>query len=163
MENSNPLAPDLEHVEIAVSIKRIANVVAGDHDADARGLELMQRSHAAPARGAPAPPVLQEHVAHRQRHDTYPRFRNRLDRPPLFVLILERQRAAMADQDSPGEASPDRRLRDDAERTRGGIGGFIDVKIEVPALALGEREQNVEALAAGGESSKVAAPRMPDP
>src|SRR5271157_5097702 len=49
MENSNPLAPDLEHVEIAVSIKRVANVVARYHHVDARRLELMQGSHAAPA------------------------------------------------------------------------------------------------------------------
>ena len=68
----------------------------------------------------------------------------------LLVLVLERQRAAMADQDAAGKAALDRRLRDDAKRTRGGIGGFVDVEIEVPALALGEREQNVEAFAQPG-------------
>ena len=31
-----------------------------------------------------------------------------------------------------------------AEGLRSGVGGFVDMEVEVPALALGKREQNVE-------------------
>ena len=69
MQDARRLAIDLEHVEIAIGVERIARVVARDHHGDARGIELMQRRDAAPARRAAGHAILQIHVAHRQRHD----------------------------------------------------------------------------------------------
>ena len=76
-----------------------------------------------------------------------PGLRNRLDRPPLFARHPGARASSSGRPGCVRGSLADRRLGDDAERTRGGIGGFIDVEIEVPTLALSEREQNVEALA----------------
>ena len=44
----------------------------------------------------------------------------------------------------PAKAARQRGFGDHAQRSGGGIGGFVDMKIEIPALAFGEREQPVE-------------------
>ncbi len=62
------LGENLDRIEIAIGIKRIAGVIAADRDRDAGSRELAQQGHPAPARRAPFRAVLQIHVAHRQRH-----------------------------------------------------------------------------------------------
>src|SRR5213082_2060550 len=57
MQDACRLAINLEHVEIAIGVERIARVVARDHHGDATGSELMQGSDAAPARRAAAMPA----------------------------------------------------------------------------------------------------------
>ncbi len=52
MQDPRRLAEDLEHVEIAIGVERVARVVARHHHGDARCLELVQRRDAAPARRA---------------------------------------------------------------------------------------------------------------
>ena len=53
----------------------------------------------------------------------------------------------MADEDAALKSALNRHVGDDLERVRGGIGAFVDVEVELPALAVGEVEQNFEALA----------------
>ena len=53
----------------------------------------------------------------------------------------------MAGEDAAREAPRDHGLGNDAERAGGGIGGFIDMEIEIPAFPFGQREEGVEALA----------------
>ena len=151
MQDAHALAPHLEHVEIAIGIEGIAHVVAGDHHVDARVAEFVQRGDAAPARRAAGLAVLQEEVAHRQRNDAEPGARRGLDRPFALVVVLDCERTAVADQDAPGKAALERRLGDDAQRPGLRIGGFVDMEVEVPALALGEREQGDEAVAEFGD------------
>ena len=50
----------------------------------------------------------------------------------------------MANEDLAGEAPAQRRIGYRAQRARSGVGGFVDVEIQIPTLALGEREQRIE-------------------
>ena len=155
MQDAHALAPDLHHVEIAIGVERIARVVAGDHRLDARRFQFVQRGDAAPARRAAGVPILQVHIAHRQRHDGEPGARDLLDHP----LARSSSSWRASEQQWPTRILPAkrccrRRVGDDAERARGGIGGFVDMEIEVPALALGEREQSVERFAASAGSCR---------
>ena len=76
MQDARRLAEDLEHVEIAIGVERVARVVARDHHGHARRLQFVQRRNAAPARRAAGLPVLQIHVAHRQADDGEARLRD---------------------------------------------------------------------------------------
>ena len=70
MQDARRHAVDLQHVEIAIGVERIARVVGGDRDRNAARLHLVQQRDAAPARrGAVVAAVLQIEIAHRQRHD----------------------------------------------------------------------------------------------
>ena len=107
-------------------------------------LQFVQRRHAAPTRRAAGVPILQEHIAHRQRDDVDPRPRDRLDRAPRLV----RRPAAKASSNVRpgcvrGTVARSAVSAITAKRTRGRIGGFVDVEIEVPTLALGKREKNL--------------------
>ena len=146
MQDPRSFAPDFHHVEIAIGVKRIARVVARDHHIDAGGFQLMQRGDAAPTRRAAGRPVLQEHVAHRQADDAQAGARDGVDGPSPFVILLQRERAAVADQDGRGKAALDRHVGDDLERAGRGVGAFVDVEVERPALALGEIKDDAEAL-----------------
>ena len=53
----------------------------------------------------------------------------------------------MADENPPLKFARQSHLRDDAQRARRGIGGFVDMEIEVPAFALGEAEHDVQTFA----------------
>ena len=103
----------------------------------------MQRGDAAPARRAAGLAILKEHVAHRQADDAEAGARDGVDRPSPFVILLQRERAAVADQDGALKAALDRHVGDDLERAGRGIGAFVDVEVERPALALGELEQTM--------------------
>ena len=144
MQDAHALAPDFEHVEIAIGVKGVARVVARDHDRNARRLELVQRGDAAPARGAARLSVLQEHIAHRQRNDVEPRARGEIDGALRFALVPAGERAAMADEHAAAEAVIDRSLSDRVERTRRRVRGFVDVKVEIAALARGEAKETIE-------------------
>ena len=50
--DADGLAEDLEHVEVAVGVERVAGVVAGEGERDAAGPDLLGDRDAAPARGA---------------------------------------------------------------------------------------------------------------
>ena len=52
----------------------------------------------------------------------------------------------MANQDGALKAALNRHVGDDLESARRGIGAFIDMEVELPALALGEVEQDAEPL-----------------
>ena len=52
----------------------------------------------------------------------------------------------MADQDRPRKAALDRDVGDDLERPSRGIGAFVDVEVEFPALALREFEEDPESI-----------------
>ena len=76
-----------------------------------------------------------------------PRARDRVDGPLPLVILLQRERAAVADQDGPRKATLDRHVGDDLERASCGIGAFVDVEVELPALALREFEEDSEPVA----------------
>ena len=50
----------------------------------------------------------------------------------------------MADQDGSRKAALNRHVGDDLERASCGIGAFVDVEVELPALALREFEEDAE-------------------
>jgi len=81
------------------------------------------------------------------KEDVLPAARDRVDGSSPFVIVLQRERAAVANQDRPRKAALDRRVGDDLERTSRGIGAFVDVEIEFPALALCEFEEDSEPIA----------------
>ena len=126
-------------------------------------LQFMQRGDAAPARRAAGLAVLEEHIAHRQGHDAEPRARDGVDCPSPFVVLLQRERAAVADQDAARKAALDRHVGDDLERASGRIGAFVDVEVELPALALRELEEDAERLRRRSGTMRVTAPRIPVP
>jgi hypothetical protein len=143
MEDAGALPPHFDHVEIALWIKGIAGVVAGDHHIDARRLQFMEGGHPAPSRRAAVAAVLQIEIAHRQRDDIKTGARDEINGAFGFVLALTAQRTAMADQHAPGKAMVERGLRNQPQRDRRRIGGLVDMKIEVETLARGETEKFV--------------------
>ena len=50
----------------------------------------------------------------------------------------------MPDEHLAGEAMSESGFRNDGERGGGGVGAFVDVKVEVPSLARGQGEENVQ-------------------
>ena len=136
MQDARRHAVDLQHVEIAIGVERIARVVGGDGDRDAARLHLVQQRHAAPARRrAVLAAVLQVEIAHRQRHDGEAGLRHLVQRCQHVQVRLPRQRAAMADQDPALETVPDSRLGDLLQRDRGDVVGLVGVEIEVEPVA----------------------------
>ena len=70
--------------------------------------------------------------------------RDGVDGPSPLVVLLQRERAAMADQDGARKAALNRHVGDDFERARRGIGAFVDVEVKLPAFALRELEEDAE-------------------
>ena len=133
MGDAHRLAEDLDHVEIAIGIERIAGVVGGDRDRNPVLDEFVQQGDAAPARRAVGDAVLQVHVAHGQRDDGDAGFGDPLQRCLGFGVGLDRKRATMTDDDAAGEIGAQRRVGDGAQRARVRVGRLVDVEIEVEA------------------------------
>ena len=105
MQDAHALAPDLQHVEIAIGVEGIARVVAGDHHVDAGGaaVRAARSRRASAACGRRAGPA--GTVAHRQRDDADARPRDELDR----ALARRRRPAAPSEQQWPTRMWPGKR------------------------------------------------------
>ena len=75
-----------------------------------------------------------------------PRARDSVDGLSPFVVLLQRERAAVANQDRARKAALNRHVGDDFERASRGIGAFVDVEVKLPAFALREIEEDAEPL-----------------
>ena len=107
MGDPHRLCEHLERVVIAIGVERVAAVVARCHGPAARS-ELVEQGHAAPARRAVAGAIHQIEVAHRQTDDGQTRLGDQIHRPVRFRGRLQRQAAAMADDDLPAKPPFDR-------------------------------------------------------
>ena len=87
MGNARAFAEDLDAVEVAIGVERIARIVGGEGHRHARGPQFMDQRHTAIARGQGhgiVAAVLEIHIAHRQGDDGNAGLRDPLAPPELI-------------------------------------------------------------------------------
>ena len=107
------MTKSVDDVVVAIGIKAVAAIVAGDRHADAAAEHFVDDGDATPSRRAALLPVLQIHIDCRQRHHRDFGFRQQIERAIDLGLRLHRQTATMTADHTALVAMPHRRASDE--------------------------------------------------
>jgi hypothetical protein len=131
VQNPNGLTEGIDHVVIAISVERIAAIVAGDRDRYAVLTHFVDRRDAAPARRPSAAPVLKIEVYGRQRDHRDTRLGAEIEGSANLLLRLDREAATMATNYATLELVAQNCPGDMRERGRCRIAALVDMEINV--------------------------------
>jgi hypothetical protein len=125
------LAEGINHVVIAISMERIAAIVAGDRYRYAAPAHFMDRRDAAPARRPSAAPILKIKIYGRQRDYRNTRLSAEIEGPAYLLFGLDRKAATMTTDDTTLEAVAQNCRANMRERGRRRIPALVDMQIDV--------------------------------
>src|SRR5208282_117948 len=131
VKNPHGLTEGINHVVIAISMERIAAIVAGDRDRYAALAHFVDRRDAAPARRAFTAPVLKIQVYGWQRDHRDTRLRAEIEGPAYLLFGLDRKAATMATDYTTRESVAQNCSGDMRERGRRRIAALVDMQIDV--------------------------------
>ena len=131
VQNPHGLTEGINHVVIAISMERIAAIVAGDRDRYPALAHFVDRCDAAPARRPLSAPVLKIKIYGWQRDHRDTRLGAEIEGPTYLFFGLDRKAATMATDYATLEAVAQNCSGDMRERGRRRIAALIDMQIDV--------------------------------
>ena len=144
LRDAYSLGEHLGDVEIAIGVKRIAGVIAGNGNRNVPAVQLVKDRHTAPSRRLAVVSSLQEHIAHGETGNAKIGFRRQFQRALDFRRRTNGQTAAMSDIDRSVVTVADQRLANIVEGFRLRVAHFVDVEIERQPAFHGKSDDEVE-------------------
>ena len=145
LRDTDCLRENLDRIEVAVGVERIAGVIASDGDGDARSRKFVQQGYASPARRSTRLlAILQIHVAHRERDDRDAGRGHTGNRAFRISCGPAGEAATMTGGDTSLPAEANGRFRNRFKRVGVRIVCLVGVKIEIEVAVARQSEDAIE-------------------
>mmetsp|Transcript_10524 Transcript_10524/g.25746 ORF Transcript_10524/g.25746 Transcript_10524/m.25746 type:complete len:355 (-) Transcript_10524:624-1688(-) len=146
VRDSTALSEDLQHVQVAVPVKLVAGVVAGQTRGDPGFVQFFQHRHA-PLLGRAKPPrvsVLQPLVDYGERHHRHPRGATCREYALELIWRLRRERAAVTAHELPLVVAADGSFCDVKQPLGALVAVLIHVEVQVQLPLVGQPKDDVQ-------------------